>query len=50
VDPLQGKRVVKEATQSGLSAGEAKRVLEEIAPLLNDGVTVDLSYRIVGDD
>ncbi len=45
-----GKKVVKEGTRSGLSAGEAKRVLEEIAPLLNDGVTVDLSYRIVGDD
>jgi len=50
VDPPKGKKVVKEGTQSGLSAGEAKRVLEEIAPLLNDGVTVDLHYRIVGDD
>lgn len=45
-----GKEVLKEATQTGLSAKEARRVLEEIAPLLNDGVTVDLSYRIVGDD
>ena len=50
VTPPEGKKVVKEGEQRGLSAREAKRVLEEIAPLLNDGVTVDLSYRIVGDD
>lgn len=50
VDPPAGKKVVKEGIESGLSANEAKRVLDEIAPLLRDGVTVDLSYRIVGDD
>ncbi|WP_200236884.1 phage resistance protein [Thiohalocapsa halophila] len=50
VDPPAGKKVVKEGVESGLSANEAKRVLDEIAPLLRDGVTVDLSYRIVGDD
>jgi hypothetical protein len=47
--PRAGKTVVKEGDQQGLSAAAAKQVLEEIAPLLKDGVTVDLSYRIIGD-
>jgi recombinational DNA repair protein (RecF pathway) len=42
--------VVRQEAKSGLSAREAKRVLSELAPLLEEGVIVDLSYRIVGDD
>jgi hypothetical protein len=47
--PPPGKRVVKQGGQTGLSAEQAKRVLEDITPLLKEGVTVDLSYRIVRD-
>lgn len=46
----EGRKVLKQREARGLSAHEAKRVLEEIAPLLRDGVTVDLSYRIMDDD
>ena len=46
---LKGKKVLKQDSQQGLSAGEAKRVLAEIQSGLSDGVTVDISYKIVDE-
>jgi hypothetical protein len=40
--------VLKQATRQGLEVEDARRVLKEIEPLLQDGVTLDISYRILG--
>ncbi|MTW22209.1 phage resistance protein [Allochromatium palmeri] len=45
----KGKRVLKQDDRQGLAVDEARRVLEEIEPLLSDGVTLDISYRILGE-
>lgn len=45
----KGKRVLKQDDRQGLAVGEARRVLKEIEPLLRDGVTLDISYRILGE-
>ncbi|MEA3641939.1 MAG: phage resistance protein [Lamprobacter sp.] len=48
-EPSKDKRVLKEDRRQGLSANEARRVLSEIEPLLGEGVTLDISYQILGD-
>ncbi len=45
----KGKTVLKQDNRQGLEVGEARRVLKEIEPLLRDGVTLDISYRILGE-
>jgi hypothetical protein len=45
----KGKRVLKQDDRQGLAVDEARRVLKEIEPLLSDGVTLDISYRILGE-
>lgn len=45
----KGKRVLKQDDRQGLAVDEARRVLKEIEPLLRDGVTLDISYRILGE-
>ena len=46
----QGKKVLKQGSRQGLNAYDAKRVLSEIQSGLSDGVTVDIEYKIVGED
>jgi len=48
-EPQKGKRVLKQDNHRGLGAGEARRVLKEIEPLLKEGVTLDINYQILGD-
>jgi hypothetical protein len=48
--PPKGKKVIRHAEKKGLSAGEAKGVLAEIQAELQDGVTLDISYTIVGEE
>ncbi|MBK5938347.1 phage resistance protein [Halochromatium roseum] len=45
----KGKRVLKQDSRQGLDVSEARRALKEIEPLLTDGVTLDISYQIIGD-
>ncbi|WP_020506075.1 DUF6079 family protein [Lamprocystis purpurea] len=45
----KGKTVLKQDNRQGLKVGEARRVLKEIEPLLRDGVTLDISYQVLGD-
>ena len=45
----KGKTVLKQDNRQGLAVGEARRVLKEIEPLLRDGVTLDISYQILGE-
>ena len=48
--PPKGKKVIWKEDRKGLSAGEAKNLLSEIQSELKDGVTVDISCAIVGED
>jgi len=45
----KGKRVLKQDNRQSLDVNEARRVLKEIEPLLRDGVTLDISYQVIGD-
>jgi hypothetical protein len=45
----KGKKVLKKDDRQGLEVDEARRVLKEIEPLLQDGVTLDISYQIIAD-
>jgi hypothetical protein len=46
----KGKKVLKQDSRQGLSAREARRILSEIQSGLSDGVTVDIEYKIVGEE
>jgi hypothetical protein len=45
----EGKKVLKKDDRQGLEVDEARRVLKEIEPLLQDGVTLDIRYQIIAD-
>ena len=50
-DPEQkGKTVLKQAKHEGLDAHEAAELLEEIQAQLDEAVTLDISYSIIGHD
>ena len=50
-DPVpKGRKVLKRGSQQGLSVGEAKTLMSEIQSELREGMTVDISYSIVGED
>ncbi|MCP4944408.1 MAG: phage resistance protein, partial [Planctomycetaceae bacterium] len=50
-DPVtKGRRVLKRDSRQGLSASEAKNLFSEIQSSLGDGMTVDISYSILGED
>ncbi|MBA1445772.1 MAG: phage resistance protein [Chromatiales bacterium] len=46
----KGKTVIRRGDQKGLSATQAKSVLSEIQAELQEGVTVDISYTIIGEE
>lgn len=48
--PPRGKKVVKSDVRKGLAINEAKVLLNEIQEQLQDGVTVDISYTIMGEE
>ncbi|WKJ90178.1 DUF6079 family protein [Methylomonas montana] len=48
--PPRGKKVVKSDVRKGLAITEAKVLLNEIQEQLQDGVTVDISYTIMGEE
>ncbi|WP_213455829.1 phage resistance protein [Thiocapsa sp.] len=45
----KGKKVLKKDDRQGLEVDEARRVLKEIEPLLQDGVTLDIRYQVIAD-
>ncbi|MBK1724011.1 DUF6079 family protein [Thiocystis violacea] len=45
----KGKTVLKQDNRQSLAPDEARRVLKEIEPLLRAGVTLDISYQILGE-
>mgnify|MGYP000113761603 CR=1 FL=1 len=50
-DPVpKGKKVLKSGSKQGISASEARTLLSEIQSELREGMTVDISYSIVGED
>jgi len=48
--PPKGKKVLKQESRQGLSAREAKSLMTEIQADLREGMTVDISYSIIGED
>ena len=50
-DPAEkGKTVLKQAKHEGLDAHEAAELLDEIQAQLDEAVTLDISYSIIGHD
>jgi hypothetical protein len=45
----KGKRVLKRGSRRALDVSEARLVLKEIESSLDQGVTLDISYQILGD-
>ncbi|NEX20416.1 phage resistance protein [Thiorhodococcus mannitoliphagus] len=45
----QTRKVLKQDDHQGLDVREARRVLKEIEPLLRNGVTLDISYQVIGN-
>ncbi|WP_300971063.1 hypothetical protein [Thiocapsa sp.] len=41
--------MLKKDDRQGLEVDEARRVLKEIEPLLQDGVTLDIRYQVIAD-
>lgn len=50
VTPPKGKKVVKSVARKGLAVNEAKALLAELQEQLQEGVTVDISYTIIGEE
>lgn len=50
VTPPKGKKVVKSVARTGLAVNEARTLLKELQDQLQDGVTVDISYTIMGEE
>ena len=48
--PPRGKKVIRQDARQGLDATQAKQVLDDIQADLAPGVTVDISYTIVGEE
>lgn len=48
--PPKGKKVIRHDDRKGLNVAEATNLLKDIQSQLQDGVTVDISYTIVGED
>ena len=44
------EKILKQDSFSGLSAFDANQLLDEIRSELNDGVTLDISYKIIGEE
>ncbi|MCG7935437.1 MAG: phage resistance protein [Candidatus Thiodiazotropha taylori] len=49
-EPPKGKKVIRRGNQKGLNAVETKRLLAKIDSELQEGVSVDISYTIIGED
>ncbi len=49
-EPPKGRKVIRREDRKGLSATEAKSLLSEIKTELQEGVTMDISYTIIGED
>jgi hypothetical protein len=50
VMPPKGKKVVKSVARKGLAVNETKALLAELQEQLQEGVTVDISYTIIGEE
>lgn len=48
--PPRGKKIIRQDTKQGLDAIQTRRMLEDIQADLTPGVTVDISYIIVGEE
>jgi hypothetical protein len=48
--PPRGRRIIRQDAKQGLDAHQAKRVLDDIQSGLAPGVTLDISYTIVGEE
>lgn len=48
--PPRGRKIIRQDAKQGLDAAQAKRVLDDIQSGLAPGVTVDISYTIVGEE
>jgi hypothetical protein len=46
----KGRKVVREASREGLTITEAKAVLQDIEGELQEGRSVDISYRVLDHD